>query len=80
MCSMSSRRVLTILVTLAAVLIAGAWVILFRNGVLAPPIAAPARPSLAEISRKFTETMQEFQMEAERGVRTASDDLQAPSP
>ena len=77
---MHPERKLAVLVACTTTLIVVLWVILFRNHALAPPIVMPNGPSLTEVSKKFTQTMEEFQAATHRDVQSAaSDDTRTPA-
>ncbi len=77
---MSPRHRLTLLVTLTAVGIAIAWFILFRNHILSPPIATQTGPSLTDIDRQFTDSLDRLRTITERAAPApaSSDDARTP--
>lgn len=66
------------LVTLIAVGIAIAWFILFRKHVLSPPLATPSGPSLTDIDRQFTNSLDRLRQLTERATPASSDDARTP--
>jgi len=56
----SPRYSLTLLVSVAAVVIAVLWFTLFRNHVLTPSVTMPAGPTLPELGKQFDAQVETF--------------------
>ncbi|MBI4434530.1 hypothetical protein HY635_01820, partial [Candidatus Uhrbacteria bacterium] len=54
------RHSLTLLVAIAAAVIAVMWFTLFRSHALTPSVAIPAGPSLPEIGKQFDKEIETF--------------------
>ena len=76
---MAPHHRLVFLVTLTAVGIAIAWLFLFRNHVLTPPMTTPQGPSLSDINKQFEDSLDRLRKATEAAIpKPSSDDARTP--